>query len=199
MGNRVEERLDVEVEHPVVSPASLTRRAHGINRRAAWSVTVGVRMEHRVQARLQIPADNLLRDSIRQRWDTQRPRPAPRLRNVHPPHRLGEIASRGQSVPELVEIVLEINLKVCDRLPVYSSRSLVGLHLLEGLPDFPLRDVKRLCLGHVAPPVAGWPPVLGGLPQSLRSSPVTGLSSLLRTAPSLCSTSVLLPLQGSPT
>jgi len=77
MGNRVEERLDVEVEHPVVSPASLTRRAHGINRRAAWSVTVGVRMEHRVQARLQIPADNLLRDSIRHRWYTQRPRPAP--------------------------------------------------------------------------------------------------------------------------
>ena len=41
-------------------------------------------------------------------------------------------------------------------LPVYSSRSLVGLHLLEGFPDFPLRDVKRLCLGHRAPPVTGW-------------------------------------------
>src|SRR4030081_3448855 len=47
---------------------------------------------------------------------------------------------------------------------------------------------KRLCLGHVAPPVAGWPPVLGGLPQSLRSSPITRPSSLLRAAPSPGST-----------
>jgi hypothetical protein len=29
-------------------------------------------MEQRVQSRLQIPADNLLRDSIRHRWDGQR-------------------------------------------------------------------------------------------------------------------------------
>jgi hypothetical protein len=50
-------------------------------------------MEQRVQSRLQIPADNLLRDSIRHRWDTQRPRSAPRFRNVHPPHSLWEIAS----------------------------------------------------------------------------------------------------------
>src|SRR5205085_6272859 len=34
--------------------------------------------------------------------------------------------------------------KLGNRLSVYSSRSLVGLHLLEGFPDFPLRDVKRL-------------------------------------------------------
>ena len=72
MRNRVEERLDIEVEHPVISPAALTRRAHGIDRRAAWSVTIGVRVEQRVQSRLQIPADNLLRDSIRHRWDSQR-------------------------------------------------------------------------------------------------------------------------------
>src|SRR5271166_5314118 len=38
----------------------------------------------------------------------------------------------------------------------------VGLHLLEGLPDFPLRDVERLCLGHAAPPVTGWPPTSAG-------------------------------------
>jgi hypothetical protein len=28
---RTEKRLDIEVEHPVVSPAALTRRAHGID------------------------------------------------------------------------------------------------------------------------------------------------------------------------
>ena len=31
-------------------------------------------------------------------------------------------------------------------LPAYPSRSPVGLHTLEGLPDIPFRDRKRLCL-----------------------------------------------------
>ena len=30
----------------------------------------------------------------------------------------------------------------------HASRSLVGLHTLEGLPDFPFRDLERLCLVH---------------------------------------------------
>jgi hypothetical protein len=83
-------------------------------------------MEQRVQTRLQVPADNLLRDPIRHRGDAQRPRPARRFRNVHPPHRLRAIASRGQPIPELVEVVREIPLEVRDRLSVYSNRSLIG-------------------------------------------------------------------------
>src|SRR5450755_467258 len=46
--------------------------------------------------------------------------------------------------------------------------------------------VQQRCLGHVAPPVTGWPPALGGIPQPLRSNSITEPSSLLRTAPSLC-------------
>ena len=42
----------------------------------------------------------------------------------------------------------KISLEVRNRLSVYSSRSLVGLHLLEGFPDFPFGDVERLCLVH---------------------------------------------------
>src|SRR6266513_1750606 len=42
----------------------------------------------------------------------------------------------------------KISLEVCNRLSVYPSRSLVGLHTFEGFPDFPLRDVERLCLVH---------------------------------------------------
>src|ERR1700730_2516716 len=59
-------------------------------------------------------------------------------------------------MPEPVEVVRKISLNLSNRLSVYSSRSLVGLHLLEGFPDFPLRDAKRLCLGHRALPVTGW-------------------------------------------
>src|SRR3954447_7563619 len=46
--------------------------------------------------------------------------------------------------------------KLRNRLSIYASRPLVGLHLLEGFPDFPLRNVERLCLVHRAPPVIGW-------------------------------------------
>src|ERR1700720_3097169 len=44
-------------------------------------------------------------------------------------------------------------------LSVYSSRSLVGLHTLEGFPDFPFGDVERLYLAHglLPLPVGLWP------------------------------------------
>ena len=48
------------------------------------------------------------------------------------------------SIPELVEVVREINLEVRDRLPIHSSRTLVGFHPLVGFPYFSLRNVKRL-------------------------------------------------------
>src|ERR1700752_3123037 len=48
-----------------------------------------------------------------------------------------------QPVPELIEVVCKISLKCRNRLSVYSSRSLVGLHLLEGFPDFPFGDPQR--------------------------------------------------------
>jgi methyl acetate hydrolase len=44
----------------------------------------------------------------------------------------------------LVEVARQVGLEVFDRLSVYASRSLVGLHTLEGFPDFPLGDQKRL-------------------------------------------------------
>src|SRR5580704_11664039 len=82
------------------------------------------------------------------RRNAQRARATVCLRNIDPPHRRRKIAPRRQPVPQLVEVVRKINLEVCDRLPVYSSRSLVGLHTFEGFPDFPLGDVERLCLVH---------------------------------------------------
>jgi len=54
----------------------------------------------------------------------------------------------------------------------------------------PFAYVERLCLSYAAPPITGWPPAQGRIPLPLRSSPITGLSALLRTAPSLCLASV---------
>ena len=113
-------------------------------------------MEDGFQDGLQIPFDDFLCDSVADRWDTQRPGPSIALGKVNPPHWRRKVAPRGHPIPEPVEVVRKINLKLGNRLSVYSSRSLVGLHLLEGFPDFPLRDVERLCVGHRAPPVTGW-------------------------------------------
>jgi hypothetical protein len=44
-------------------------------------------MEHRFQARLQVPTGDLLGDAIRDRRDAQRSRATACLRNIDPPHR----------------------------------------------------------------------------------------------------------------
>src|SRR4029077_14743759 len=155
----VEIGLYVDIEHPVIPPAALTSLAHGIDRRSTGPVAVCVGVKHSFQIRLQVPTGDLLSDAIRDRRNAQRARATVCLRNIDPPHRRRKIAPRRQPVPQLVEVIRKISLEVCDRLSVYSSRSLVGLHTFEGFPDFPLGDVKRLCLVHGLLPssVGPWP------------------------------------------
>src|SRR4028119_2322035 len=100
--------------------------------------------------------------------------PSP-LGDAPPPHRRREVAPRGQPVPELVEVVGEAGLELRDRLSIHSGRPLVRLHLLEGFPDFPLRDVERLRPGHAAPPVTGWPQARAGHRSPFGPAPLRGL------------------------
>src|SRR5271165_3064842 len=60
----VEVSFDVDVEHPVVSPAALTGLAHCIDRRSAGPVAIRVGVENRLQTRLQIAPGDLLGDAI---------------------------------------------------------------------------------------------------------------------------------------
>src|SRR5262245_34435856 len=75
----VEEALDVEIEHPVAAPTALTSRAHGIDRRFAGSVAVGVGVKHRLHNQLQIASGDVLSDAVRNRRNAQRSRPTIRL------------------------------------------------------------------------------------------------------------------------
>ena len=90
--NAVEIGLYVDVEHPVVPPAALTSLTHGVDRRFAGPVAIGVGMEHRLQTRLQVATDNFLGDTVSNRWNAQRPRSAIHLRNIHPSHRRRKVA-----------------------------------------------------------------------------------------------------------
>jgi len=60
----IEVALYVDIERPVISPASLTSRPNCIDRRPAGSVSVAVLMENRFQDGLQIPFDDFLGDSV---------------------------------------------------------------------------------------------------------------------------------------
>src|SRR5262245_23553490 len=88
----VEEALDVEIEHPVVTPTALASLVHGIDRRFAGPVAVRVGVEHRFKDRLQVASDDLLGRAVRNRWDPQRSRPTVRLWNIDPPHRRRKVA-----------------------------------------------------------------------------------------------------------
>src|SRR5215813_2309245 len=88
----VEVSFDVDVEHPVVSPAALTGLAHRIDRRSAGPVAIRVGVEHRLQTRLQIATGDLLGDAVSDRWNAQRTRTAIRFRYIDPPHRRRKVA-----------------------------------------------------------------------------------------------------------
>ena len=83
-----------------------------------------------------------------------------RLRDLHRTHRRREVRPRGQPIPDLVQVALQIGLDLRDRLPVHSRCALIRLDFLPRLPDRPLRNLKRLAwcfqLAHTTPP-GGFP------------------------------------------
>src|SRR5882757_4182146 len=82
MVDAVEEAFDVDIHDPVISPASLTRSPDRVDRGTSGSISIRIRMEHRFQQRLQVSANNLLPDTVRNRRNPQRPRPSGRFRYV---------------------------------------------------------------------------------------------------------------------
>src|ERR1700675_5060720 len=174
----VEVSLDIDVEHPVVSPAALTGLAHRIDCRFAGSVAVGVGMKHRLQNRLQVTTGDLLGAAIGDSWNAQRPRATPGFRNIDPPHRRRKVAPRGHAIPEFVEGARKVGLDRRNRLSICSSRSLVRLHTFEGLPNLPFGDLERLCLVHgliPSPDGFSWPMALAEQRSPLAPAPLQSL------------------------
>src|SRR4030095_9690898 len=86
--NTVEIGLNVQIKYPAVAPAALSRCAHGVDRRFARSVAVGVRMKHRLQDRLHVTRAASGGAALGQSGNTYWPTP-PTISfwNVDPPHR----------------------------------------------------------------------------------------------------------------
>src|SRR5579864_5522560 len=85
-------------------------------------------------------------------------------------------------------------LEVCDRSALPEPCVNLSIHTA---PDVHPADVAVdwICRNCEAPPVAGWPRHHDWTMDPLRSGPITGPSSLLRSPPPLCSSSVLWPLR----
>src|SRR5262245_33357651 len=153
----IEEALDVEIQNPRMTPATLPCHADRIECRLAGPITIGVLVEAGLNQWLKVPLDNRLGDSVGDSGNPQWPRPSSSIsfRDIDPPHRRRMITARRQPVPELVEVVRKISLEVRNRLAVDACRSLVGSNPLVCFPYFPFRNVERLCPIHKVPPIAG--------------------------------------------
>ncbi len=150
----VEQALDVELENPIVPPATLARHCDGVQRGFPRPVAIRVWQEDRFEVRLKHLLDNHLRHAVRDCRDTENPFPARLLRNGHCLHGRRHIASRRHPVPDPIQIVLQVRFEVFDRLVVHAGGARVGFHGLEGLIHQPFRDGERFCRRHAFPPVA---------------------------------------------
>src|SRR6202521_3304907 len=99
--------------------------------------------------------------------------------------------------------MFQFPFKILDRLVIDPCCSFIRFHPFVRFPDFLLRNTKRLCLLHRAPPIAGWLIEFGSLTQRLCSIPLSGTSRLLRAVPLLSLrfrtlALLVLPLVASP-
>jgi hypothetical protein len=66
------------------------------------------------------------------------------FRYLHCAHRRRKVTPRGHPVPDPIQIVLQVLLKILDRAAVHTWRPLVLLDPFPCIPYFPLRNIERL-------------------------------------------------------
>jgi hypothetical protein len=144
----IEKALDVQIQNPVIAPASLPCLPHCVQCRLPRSIPVGIRMEQRVHRRLQSRLHHHLRNPIRHSRYTQLSFPTVGFRYFHRPHRRWKVTARRHSIPDLVQVLFQVPLEVRNRLLVDPCRSLVRFYSFVRFPDLPLGNTERLCLTH---------------------------------------------------
>src|SRR5439155_20674269 len=94
---------------PAVFPTASPAGSHRIQRRSVRPVAVRVRVEDRLDLRLQPARGYRLRDPIGHGGHTEDPDPiAMRLRYLHRFDRRWEVGPRGHPIPDLVQVVAQI-------------------------------------------------------------------------------------------
>jgi hypothetical protein len=122
----VEEALDVQIQNPVIAPASLPCLHHCIQRRLPRSIPVGIRMEQRVHRRLQFRLHYHLRDPIRYCRYAQLPLPTIGFRYLHRSHRRWKVTARRHPIPDLVQVPFRVPFEIRNRLLVDPWECIIG-------------------------------------------------------------------------
>ena len=145
MGNAVEEGPDVDVQHPVLSPAALTGHGQSVMGTAPGTIAIAVTVEDRLKLLFQQHRCCGLGDAVHRVRHPQHPDPGPVvLRYLHRPHRPGEVTPRTHPVPQLVEVAPLVVCKAFDADGVHARRTLVRLDLHPRPENEALVDFKRL-------------------------------------------------------
>jgi hypothetical protein len=87
----VKKAFDVEIEHPVIAPASLARLTDCIEGRLPRSVPVRIGVKMLLHLRFEIPLHHHLGYPVCHRRNPERPCPAIALWYVDPSHRRREV------------------------------------------------------------------------------------------------------------
>ena len=201
----VEELRDVEIDDPVAFPASFLAPLGRVQSRPARPVPVGIVMEHRFHALPDAwprPSGRLCRRRSRcpASWCRRRavsvsPPPAPAEGSTSPTTS-GSRSCTGCSSDR------PRSRRWTDRPPLVRPDC---LHLPEGLPDLPLRNIKRLALrlqlAHAVPPRPTARLTRRTQPRMtlpLGSAPITEASQLPRAGPPARLATVLSPSRFRP-
>ena len=99
-------------------------------------------MELTFQDRLQFLLDHHLCHPIRYRWYSQGTISPVRLRNIYASDRLRMITARRHPIPDIVEIIPKIGLKLRDGLLINPGPSLIRLYPLPRLPNLALESLE---------------------------------------------------------
>lgn len=152
-------------------------------------------MKHRLNQWLQISLHCCLRYPVTDRRYPKLPAASVCLWNFHPYNRWRELAPRRHSVPNLIELIFQICLKILHRLPITTGATRTPFDVQISLPDKCFGYFKGFCRTHRFLPFQ--------VDQSVRLNDAAPLlhdlsiaSSLLRAAPSLCLALVLFSFRG---
>src|SRR5215471_10646396 len=91
---RTKEAPDIQIENPVITPASFSRLTHCVQCRLPRSISVGISMKRRLYFRLQSCLDYLLRNAIGYCGNTQFSFTTVFLCYLHRPHRWRKVTAR---------------------------------------------------------------------------------------------------------
>jgi len=152
MRDVIKETFDIHVDYPVILPTSLSGLRQRFMRWTVWPVTIRVAVKDTFQFWFEVHFHDRLGYAIPNCRDAQWPTFPISFGYVDSAYHRWHITPRGQTVPDLVQSVLQIFFKICNRTMIDTIAAPVLFHSLITLPDVGFWNTKWLCFTQSVPP-----------------------------------------------